>query len=233
MHHAPILVLTRPKAAALRLLEHVEHKVGHSVPHVLSPVIQIRSVGDWPELPAGSEVILTSQQAARGDLTGVVTHCVGERTAHAAQENGAIVETVALEAEDLLRSLKALPKDRAFLHLCGSHKAVDITARLAALGRSCRDIQVYEQAAQPLSAQAQRVLEGEEPAVLPLFSPRSARLVGEGIAKPGPHLHVIGMSAAIAAAWGTATGVPCDVVKEPTGDAMVRGIVAAFRGQSA
>ncbi|MCK0141409.1 uroporphyrinogen-III synthase [Aliiroseovarius sp. F20344] len=228
MSHAPILVLTRPKAAALRFLEQVEHEVGYPVAHVLSPAIQIRSFGEWPQLSAGIEVILTSEQAVRGDLTDVVTHCVGERTAQAAQENGSIVKTVALDAEDLLRSVDALPDSHAFLHLCGSHKAVDITARLTALGRSCRDIQVYEQAAQPLSEQARSVLEGEEPAVLPLFSPRSARLVGESIAKPGPHLHVIGMSAAIATAWHKATGTSCDVVKEPTGDAMVRGIVAAI-----
>jgi uroporphyrinogen-III synthase len=101
------------------------------------------------------------------------------------------------------------------------------------MGYGCEDRQVYSQIARPLSDDARIALEGEDPAVLPLFSPRSARLIGGGIAKPGSRLHVIGMSDAIATAWHDATGTPAKVAHAPTGDAMVRAIVAALRSHAA
>lgn len=230
MPKLPILVLTRPKAAAQRFLTQVEAALGREVPHVISPILQIQPVGVWPDL-SGVEVILTSEHAVRGDLTGITTHCVGSRTAEAAAAQGAQLQTVAVNAEALLQKLGTQPANYA--HLCGSHKAVDFSARLTAAGLSCRDHQVYAQVAQPLSDDARAALEGEDPALLPLFSPRSARLVGEAIAKPGPHLQVIGMSDAVAEEWHAATGEIADFVDSPTGEAMVSGIVAALRGHVA
>ncbi|NDW54316.1 uroporphyrinogen-III synthase [Aliiroseovarius sp. PrR006] len=230
MSKLPILVLTRPEAAAHRFLMQVEAAMGRDVPHVISPILQIQPVGVWPELTE-VEVILTSEHAVRGDLTGITAHCVGSRTAEAAQAQGAQIQTVAINAEALLQDLSTRPAD--YVHLCGSHKAVDISARLTAAGLSCRDHQVYAQEAQPLSEQACAALEGEDPALLPLFSPRSARLVGEAIAKPGRHLHVIGMSDAVAAEWHATTGNTAKIADTPTGDAMVSGIVAALGGHVA
>ncbi|WP_133485180.1 uroporphyrinogen-III synthase [Aliiroseovarius marinus] len=230
MPKLPILVLTRPKAAAQRFLTQVEAALGQEVPHVISPILQIQPIGDWPDL-SGVEVILTSEHAVRGDLSGITAHCVGSRTAEAAVAQGAQVQTVAVNAEALLQKLGARPG--SYVHLCGSHKAVDISARLTAASLSCRDHQVYAQVAQPLTDTARAALEGEDPALLPLFSPRSARLVGEAIAKPGRHLHVIGMSDAVAEEWRVVTGETAEFVGTPTGDAMVSGIVAALRGHVA
>lgn len=231
MSKTPILILTRPLPAARRVLENVEETFGQPVPHVFSPIIQIEAFSAWPTLPCGVEAILTSEHAVQGDLKGIIAHCVGARTAEAAKARGAKVLTTSMNAEELLSALKARNAD--YVHLCGSHKAVDITAHLTALGHSCRDHQVYAQVTQPLSERARMALEGEDPALLPLFSPRSARLVGEGIVKPGAQLHVIGMSDAIANAWYDTTGTPAMVVEAPTGDAMVRGIVAALRSHTA
>lgn len=230
MPKLPILVLTRPEAAAHRFLKQVEAVLGRGVPHVISPILQIQPVGDWPDL-SGVEVILTSEHAVRGDLSGITTHCVGSRTAEAAVAQGAQVQTVAVNAEALLQKLGTRPGN--YVHLCGSHKAVDISARLTVAGLSCRDHQVYAQVAQPLTDTARAALEGEDPALLPLFSPRSARLVGEAIAKPGRHLQVIGMSDAVAEEWRVVTGETAEIADAPTGDAMVSGIVAALRGHVA
>ncbi|SPF79100.1 hypothetical protein ALP8811_03034 [Aliiroseovarius pelagivivens] len=222
----PILVLTRPEVAAHRFLTQVEAALGREVPHVISPILRIQPVGAWPDLPDETDVILTSEHAVRGDLSGIPAHCVGARTAEAASAQGAQVQTIATNADELLQLLDARPA--TYVHLCGSHKAVDISARLAASGLTCRDHQVYAQVAQPLTEHARAALEGEDPALLPLFSPRSARLVGEAIAKPGPQLHVISMSDAVAAEWCAAARGPADVVDAPTGEAMVSGIVAAL-----
>ena len=231
MSKFPILVLTRPEAAAHRFLTQVETALGRDVPHVISPILQIQPFGDWPALSDDIEVILTSEHAARGDLSGISAHCVGRRTAEAATAQGAQVQTVAVNAEELLQKLGT--RSANYVHLCGSHKAVDISAGMTAAGLSCRDLQVYAQAAQPLTDEARAALEGEDPALLPLFSPRSARLVAEAIAKPGPHLQVIGMSDAVAAEWRATTGKTAEFVDTPTGDAMVSGIVAALGGHVA
>ncbi|WP_298905500.1 uroporphyrinogen-III synthase [uncultured Aliiroseovarius sp.] len=230
MPKLPILVLTRPTAAAQRFLTQVEAALGQEVPHVISPILQIQPVGEWPDL-SEVEVILTSEHAVRGDLTGITAHCVGRRTAEAAAAQGAQVQTVAVNAEALLQKLGAQPGN--YVHLCGSHKAVDISARLTVAGLSCCDHQVYAQVAQPLTDTARAALEGEDPALLPLFSPRSARLVGEAIAKPARHLQVIGMSDAVAEEWRVVTGETAEIADAPTGDAMVSGIVAALRGHVA
>ena len=231
MSKFPTLVMTRPKQAAHRLLTQVETALGREVPHVFAPILQIQPVGAWPELTGDIEVIVTSEHAVRGDLSGITAHCVGGRTAEAATAQGAQVQTVAVNAEALLQDLGTRPA--TYVHLCGSHKAVDISARLTAAGLSCRDHRVYAQVAQPLSDDAREALEGEDPALLPLFSPRSARLVGGAIAKPGPHLQVIGISDAVAAEWRATTGKTADFVDTPTGDAMVSGIVAALGGHVA
>ena len=231
MSKFPTLVMTRPKQAAHRLLTQVETALGRDVPHVISPILQIQPVGTWPELTGDIEVILTSEHAVQGELSGIHAHCVGSRTAEAAKAQGAQVQTNAVNAEALLQDLVTRPAN--YVHLCGSHKAVDISSRLTAAGLSCRDHQVYAQVAQPLTDAARAALEGEDPALLPLFSPRSARLVGEAIAKPGPHLHVIGMSEAVAAEWRATTGKTAEFVDTPNGDAMVSGIVAALGGHVA
>ncbi|SMR82590.1 uroporphyrinogen-III synthase [Aliiroseovarius halocynthiae] len=233
MHQTPILVLTRPQPAALRVLQQVEQALGQPVASVISPVLQIVEAGDWPAIPDGTDVILTSEHAVRGDLSGIHVHCVGTRTAEAAAAKGANVITTGVDAEDLIKALTDCPRGKGFLHICGSHKAVDIAARLSDMGYNCDEHQTYSQVARPLSDQARAALEGEDPALLPLFSPRSARLIGRALTSPGSQLSVLAMSDAIADQWQTFAGTPCKAVEQPTGHAMVRGIVAALRGYAA
>lgn len=233
MSTLPTLVLTRPRPAALRVLQQVEQAMGQPIRSVIAPVLQIVDAGDWPDIPEKTDVVLTSEHAVRGDLTGVRVHCVGVRTAQVAAARGAKVITTCLDAEELIRTLKQHPIDKAFLHICGSHKAVDVAAHLSTMGYACDAHQVYAQIAHPLSEQARTVLEGEGPAMLPLFSPRSARLVGKAVVTPGRQLTVLGMSGVIAEKWQSVTGTPCKVVPQPTGQAMISGIVAALGGHVA
>lgn len=222
------LVLTRPAKAAQSLLRDVVHDLGHEPKVILSPVIEIVPIGDWPVLPSGSEVILTSFNAVRGPLLGVHVHCVGQKTAEHARAQGATIVTLAPDAHRLLDQLRETSGDAQLLHLCGSHKAVDIAAHLREMGRTTQDLQVYAQVMQPLSAAAKKAIEGEEPTLLPLFSPRSARLTGQAIDRPGQGLRVIAISDAVAAAWTELMGGAVEIAPEPTGKAMVSRIVAAL-----
>jgi uroporphyrinogen-III synthase len=151
-------------------------------------------------------------------------HCVGESTAAAAREAGAEVVSVARDADDLV---ERIPGPGPLLHLRGEHARGAVARRLTEAGTETGEAIVYAQEACALADAARRAIEGAEPAVLPLFSPRSARLVGATV-RPGPALHAIAMSPAVARAWTDTTGGKAEICGAPTGEAMLARIVAAL-----
>ena len=90
-------------------------------------------------------------------------------------------------------------------------------------------ITVYDQQALPLSAAGRALLRGQAPVVLPLFSPRSARLAAQAARDAAAPLWLAAISAAAAAAWGQAGGpVPARrvVADAPDAGGMARVIAA-------
>lgn len=219
----PTLVLTRPEPQSRALAAALD--VPAEV--IVAPILEIVCSEIPPDLALYAGVILTSANAVRcgPPLAGHRAHCVGERTAAAAREAGAEVATVARDADDLVPRIAG---PGPLLHLRGEHARGDVARRLTEAGVATEEAVVYAQTPLPLSAAARRVLEGAAPAVLPLFSPRSARLVGANL-KPGTELRVVAMSPAVAQAWREATGGAAQVVPVPTGAAMMAAIVAALR----
>ncbi|MCK8463333.1 uroporphyrinogen-III synthase [Aliiroseovarius sp. S1339] len=227
------LVLTRPDISSAQVLGQIEAAVGAKVHAVLSPILKIVPGTDWPDLSPYDVVIATSVHAIHGPLTGKPVFCVGVRTAEAATKAGGNVRHCALDAAALIAWIRTQPNPGKIVYLRGSHVATDIPAALAELSIEGCAFQTYRQAEQPLSQTAREVIEGDRPAILPLFSPRSARLVGKAIGQTGCDLHVIAISDAAAEAWHgqtaeTARG-SCEVVDQPTGEAMVSRIVAALQ----
>lgn len=223
------LVLTRPDESSAQFLAQVEARLGDKVCAVLSPVLRIVPTTGWPDLSAFDVVIATSVHAIQGSLEGKPVFCVGERTAEAAAKAGGEVRHCALDAAALIKWIRSQPNPGRTVYLRGSHVATDIPAALGALSIESSAIHTYRQEELPLTEAASTALEGEGPTILPLFSPRSARLIGRAIVQPGQRLQVIAISDAVADAWQDMTGGSCDVVNQPTGDAMVGRIVAALR----
>lgn len=219
----PTLVLTRPEAQS----REIAAALGGYVPVVISPVMQIVAAGRAPSISDYAGVVLTSTNALAHapDLRGKPAYCVGERTAQAARTAGAEVRLVALDADDLVARLTG---NGPLLHLRGEHARGDIAQRLSSAGIETDSIVVYRQEALPLLAEAKAALEGEGPAILPLYSPRTASLVGERIMHVGPALQVIAMSQAVAEAWRAATGGSAEVVPAPTGEAMLSALRSAL-----
>lgn len=86
---------------------------------------------------------------------------------------------------------------------------------------------VYDQTAVPPSAEALGVLAGSAPVILPLFSPRSARLAAAAAAGARAPLLPVAISAAAAHAWGAARAEPTRLALRPDAAAMLAAVTAA------
>lgn len=133
--------------------------------------------------------------------------CVGPRTAQAARDAGfaevvvADGDAVSLRAALLVARLK-----EPVLHLRGEHAAMDLASELRAVGVDAHALVVYRQLPQGLSPQAALRLEQGGDIVLPVFSPRTGRLLAAALTPlrlDAARLHLIAISkAACEAAQG-------------------------------
>lgn len=149
---------------------------------VISPVMRIAYDGVLPEMSGEEVLIFTSRHgvegfcrlSARRDFTCYV---VGDATAEAAEAQGMRAMSAGGDAEALLARIALEGAKGPFVHLRGAHVAADIAGALRAAGHVARDVVVYDQVEAVLSAEAQALLLGNEPVILPLMSPRTARIV--------------------------------------------------------
>lgn len=208
----PTVLLTRPAPDSAAFAAALAERI--TVPVVVSPLMRIVTDGTLPSMDDVDGVIFTSRNGVRAyrELNGPVRpcYCVGPGTAEEARAAGmeawsAEGDAVALEA--LIR------RDRPeghWLHLHGRHVRVDLAARLNEAGISAEGRVIYAQEAQPLSAEAQALLQGEAPVVAPLFSPRSAKLLAQGENSRAP-VYIVAMSPAVAAALGDWPRTKCTI----------------------
>jgi uroporphyrinogen-III synthase len=118
-----------------------------------------------------------------------------------------------------VQRLKALRPDAPLLHLRGRHARGDIAGQLGAAGLPVREQIVYDQKSLPLSDAALACLKGPAPVIVPLFSPRSARLFAG--AYPGPVAAVAAISHAVADALPDGFARYVAVAEAPNGEAML------------
>jgi uroporphyrinogen-III synthase len=229
----PTILLTRPEAQSRDLAARLGAQVG--VPILVSPILEIAPVPfALPVTPRF--LVLTSAHAAeaarRAGLAGLPAFCVGDRTGEAAAAAGLRPRSASGDASALLALLKAEAPPGPGLYLRGRHAASDLEADLSAAGIDTHSVVAYDQLPRPLSPEARAALHGAAPVILPLFSPRSARLVAaeaEGATAP---LDLIPISANAAAAW---KGRPASVTlaAAPDGASMEHAIVARVRARLA
>ncbi|AUJ65321.1 hypothetical protein B9057_13985 [Aestuarium zhoushanense] len=214
-----ILVLTRPQADSERFLAAVEAEFG-PVKAVISPVIEVVSLP--VDLPSYDEVILTSAngvaEAKRlGVKAGTRAWCVGQRTAIIASEAGLEPISADGNADDLVDLILSQPTG-TLCHIRGIHSRGQVSARLIAQGRLCKEAIAYDQRDIPPTEAALQALAGTDPIVLPLFSPRSALLIPAVQQAP---VHVIAMSSAVAAEVADLGADTVTIAENPNFDAML------------
>ena len=147
---------------------------------------------------------------------------VGVATAELAISFGARATCLGETAEALLGRTDQLTSP--VLVARGVHNRFDLAAALNTRGINAIERTVYDQLAEPLSSDALNLLSGSRPVVAPIFSPRSATLLGEYPVRAP--LTVLAISAAVADAWPSATNIR--VATRPDAEAMCDLVTAVL-----
>lgn len=186
----PVLI-TRPEPQASRFSKVLTARFGTLVRPVICSLIAPRFLS--AALPDGrfGAVVLTSETGAlaadrlakAGYMVPHVAFCVGDHTAEVAQGLGFDARSAAGDATALVDLILQHPDRAPFLHLHGHETRGDVVGQLRARGLSAEGAKVYAQEEQPLSVQARALLAQPGPVVVPIFSPRTAKLFAKQLAE--------------------------------------------------
>lgn len=174
------LLMTRPRAASERFVALLPTALRDRITPVYAPLIGIEPVAGRIACENARGVIFTSANgvAMAGRLGGPGTlpcFCVGQETTRAAQRAGWQAQFAGVNADALIETLTRQRPDAPLLHLRGAHARGDIAGRLTAAGLQTREQAIYDQRLLPLTDEAARLLDGDGPVIVPVFSPRTAR----------------------------------------------------------
>ena len=171
-------------------------------PELLSPPLPKRDF---------AAVVLTSETgveaARRISAAGVAlpkrAFCVGDRTAKAAPAAGFDAISAQGDANALLALLVGQKIAGPLLLLHAEDTVGDVQNRLISAGIETVSAITYRQKPQPLTAEAEAVLQSDTPVILPIFSPRSAHLLAAEIKRIGGKapLWLAALSPAVAEAF--------------------------------
>mgnify|MGYP005752537667 CR=1 FL=1 len=206
----PPLLLTRPEADARRFA-----RLLPGWPAVIAPILRIEPVAhDGAALASAPGLVFTSAHAvpAAGPGRGRPAICVGAGTGAAARAAGFAVTEGEGTATSLLPLIAACPTP--LIHPHGRHLARALPVP---------GVVVYDQVPQPLTAEAAALLAGEGPVILPVFSPRSARLLAEAVGHVRAPLWLVAISPAADAAF-TAPAARRVLADAPSAEAMAAAI---------
>ena len=235
----PVL-LTRPAGQADRFAHDMAAAFGARVRMIQSPLMQPQDLSPvWPDLPY-SAVILTSETgvAAAARLQGEGrnlpkrAYCVGDRTADVARAAGFGALSANGDAEALLTLILSSADPGPFLHLRGQEARGDIAPRLAAKGRPAHAAIVYAQTPLPLTNAARNLLSGQEPVLVPLFSPRTAQLFTDA-APIGAPLWIVAISSATAKAVASLSPARLTIAERPDAASMLAAVETMLDGPHA
>jgi uroporphyrinogen-III synthase len=220
----PILIVTRPSPQGQSFARDVVRGLENAIDVILSPQQMIQPV-EVGQIPSADQYIFTSAhgvtRAQRLGLTGKRAWWVGERTAHLAREAGFDAVAAGGSQQDLFGLIHASKPKGKILHLSGVHVQGDLVEKLSELGCDVQRIVVYDQVEIPLTQQAIDAFQGERPVVLPLFSPRSARMLVRAVEMTAP-VNIVAISAAVAQEARDLPVQQVVVAEWPDGPSMIR-----------
>lgn len=198
-----VCLVTRPQPQADGFAARLRTRFGKKLPIVLAPILRLQPYALPDPMP---QVAIVSSSSALHVLAGAprppaVLYCVGQATTERACAAGLNAQCAGTDAAQLVAHIAKLPDPGPMVHLRGRDTRGDIAAKLRALGRVCDEFILYRQQEQPLTDRAQAQLMGSAPVLLPLFSPRSAALVGAAAHKARAPLWLATLSPAVAQGW--------------------------------
>lgn len=219
---APTVLLTRPETEARRFAA----RLG-DLPCVIAPLLRIEAVAhDAAQIAAAPAVVFTSAQAVAfaGAGRGRPAWCVGPRTGQAAQGAGWDLRQGPGDAAGLVPML--VGAGVPLLHVRGRHAARDL-GEIPGLSA----IIVYDQVPVSLSAEGAALLAGTAPVLLPLFSPRSARLAAAACRDAAAPLWLAPISDAAAAAWDGPAPQRLLTAQSPDADGVLGALTGLLSGE--
>lgn len=228
MQVAPILLITRPALDGKRVAAAVSADCAVPFETILSPVMTIVEVPVSVETRPAGLVLTSANGAARAatlpELRGLRAWCVGDHTADVARQAGFDAVSGGKDADALVALILARRPSGPLLHLHGAHVRGDVAGHLTANGVTCLAMTAYRQEAQPLNDAALSALNNAVPVVLPLYSPRSGKIV----AQQGPFsapVHIVAISAAASQTGQLLHPTTLQQAASPDSLAMIREIV--------
>ena len=232
---APVLV-TRPQAEAEAFAAALTSRFGSAVRPVVAPLLAPRIV--QPDIPDRrySAVVFTSAQAvAAAQHLGLelpaLAWCVGQRTARAAADAGFKARSADGDAKALLAALEANPPEGSILYLRGVDTAFNLLKDMRNSGLVADEAVVYRQDPQPFTPEALDLLQQPVNVVVPLFSPRTARLFRKALpAAISARLHIAAMSTNVAEGLADLPRAALVIARHPDAPAMLDAVETLLVG---
>lgn len=234
----PTLLLTRPEPASARFAGDFRARFGAKWPILRAPLTGLRFLPAAPPPGDIRNVIVTSRSAVAAlarlaPMRDLRAWCVAAGTAAEARAAGFEAVTGPGDAPGLARLLaKALPAGRVY-YPRGADVAHDMTKMLSSAGIETIEAVVYAQEPIAPTAAARRLMAGSAPVLLPLFSPRAARLVAGAYALPRAPLRIAAMSASVAGAAAALAPDRLAIAGRPDPEAMLDALAELFAATDA
>ena len=222
---APTVLLTRPEAQSRRFARGL-----HDTRVEISPILEVRYLDLQVDPGKYDHLIFTSENGLRAaasatDLRGMQGYAVGKRTAEVGAELGLDLRAANGNADDLVSLImRDRPKGR-LLHLHGVNSRGEVAKRLKEAGIETVSSVVYDQIEMPLSKKALALLGTDGTVVLPVFSPRTAGLLGRMCRDARARLVLIGMSQAVLDGWTGPEPAQRIALATPSASAMLQEIL--------
>lgn len=226
------ILITRPREGAERFAMELAQVMPCPMEMLISPVLDIAPLPDLLPLDHIKGLIVTSGNGvetliAKTDRRDLPVYAVGARTTAAATQAGFKARQMGEDADGLVEGLLRLGPKAPLLHLRGEVSRGDVAQRLSTHGILTREKVVYAQKPVDLSEEAKTLLNGTSPVVLPLFSPRSAKLLAQQVTGTAPR-YVVAMSWSVASELPQGWAKTIIIASRADSPAMAKGIAGLF-----
>ena len=228
----PVLIVTRPEPKGAEFAKAIRQDWPEPLDVILSPLLEIVPLMRDRDLSGLSAVIFTSAngvaQASRlGVPAALPAYCVGERTAAAASVAGFDAIAGPGDAVQLAEMILEQRPVGSLAHIRGRHARGNLAERISKAGLPCHDVVAYDQRALPLTPEAKKTLQEQNPVVVPLFSARTCTIFEQAGPFAAP-VHLVAISAATLPR--VLTVATCTVAATPDGAAMRDATMGCLRG---
>jgi uroporphyrinogen-III synthase len=203
---------------------------------VVSPILEIVNLPINLTIKPEDVLIFSSQNAVSAfsdseNASGRLAFCVGDRTAEVARTAGFRVVSASGDVVALERLVQKYAPRGQLWYLCGVHTHGELDEKLRGAGYSVRKVIVYQQIAKDFTSVAKGALEGGQPVILPLFSQRSAQLVGEAAIGAKAPLWGVFISPTVAKAWQGPNFDRAVTAQQPTAAGMLDAVAAIGKAE--